>query len=373
MNSWNLPLNPTVARKLRELRSIKGPVILFVVALALALALLVLWNVVLAIDYRHIRRLARLAAEREGAVFHWTFISIGTVLFLTILSLLSIIGAWLFQEIRYSQRLSSFIATFTHELNSPLASVKLFVQTLRNQDLEPVEQRRFLDLILLDIERLRAQISNVLRSAEVESPTGIQVSRKPLDMRGYLTRYVSSRAVGLERGEQEATLSLLPGPSATVDLDDNAFRQILDNLVDNALKYEKPGGVKVEVAVMAAPQSQTVIVEVRDDGVGIPEDDLELVFERFARARRQKPTPRKGTGLGLWIVRWLVEAHGGTISALSDGLNQGTTVRIELPRYEAAMLVQQAQVQDAACRSSPVEHAGEAEDTGGAVESSSPG
>jgi signal transduction histidine kinase len=318
--------------KLSQIRSVRGPVIMFVIALVLVVALLVLWNVVLAVDYQKIRELAQ-EAEEQGGAFHWTFIALGSALFVTTIVLLSVLGAQLISEIKASQRLASFIATFTHELNSPLASIKLFTQTLRRGGLKPEEHERFLDLILIDVERLRGQIQNVLRTAQVDAPVGLKTAPEPTDLNAWLEDYVDARRVGFERTNSEARLEFAPGPRVSVLFDRALLRQVVDNLLDNSVKYARPGagGVKVQVVVLEGSREGMVAFEVRDDGCGIHEHDLERIFERFGRAERGQPTRCQGTGLGLWVVRTLVEAHGGEVWALSPGPDQGTTLRVELP------------------------------------------
>jgi signal transduction histidine kinase len=320
---------------LRRIRSVRGPLALFVVALSLVVALLVLWNVVLAVDYQRIRALAVREAAEGGGAFHGTFIALGSVLFIATIVLLAVLGAQLFAEIRYTERQSAFIATFTHELNSPLASIKLATQTLRRTaGLKREEQERFLDVILADAERLRAQILNVLRAAQADSPHGIEVALDPVDLRPYLEEYVASRKVALSGVEGGASLELLPGETAAVALDLHIFRQALDNLVDNALKYSKPGEVRVEIAVIPEGPGR-VAIEVRDRGCGIEARDIPLIFERFGRVGASSEARRRpGTGLGLWIVQSIARAHGGAAEARSPGLGLGTTVRIALPALE---------------------------------------
>lgn len=318
--------------KLRRIRStIKGPLILFVSGLVLVIALLVLWNVVIAVDIARIADLAAKAEEESGAAFHWTFIALGSVFFVAIIALFSILGAQLINEIRFTQRFASFVATFTHELNSPLASIKLFAQTLRRTDLPAPERERFLDLLLADVARLHAQIANVLRSAQVDSPHGLQLAPERTDLRAYLEEYVATRCAALERLETKASIVLLEGPSAAVDIDKNVFRQALDNVVDNALKYSRTGHpARIELAIQ--PRDDTVTLEVADDGRGVRKEDLDRVFGRFDRGQPPKGAARQqGTGLGLWIVDAIAQAHGGEVEARSPGLEQGTTLRLTLP------------------------------------------
>lgn len=325
--------------QLRRIRSsLRGPVTLFVVCLVLMLALLVLWNVVLAVDYAHIKELAT-RAEEETGTFHWTFIALGSAFFVAVISLLSILGAQLFIEIRLTQRLSDFIATFTHELNSPLASIKLFAQTMRRSELPRAERERFLDLIVADVERLRGQISNVLRAAAVDSPVGLKLVREPVDLHAYLLEFVAARHAAAERLPGEVSVTLSDGPAATgrptVDLDKQIFRHALDNLVDNSIKYAQRGEpLRVELAICDAPVGW-VGLEVRDTGRGIQPENLKHVFDRFSRLDQRGEARTQGTGLGLWVVHAVVDAHGGHVEALSDGPGKGTTIRIELPETPA--------------------------------------
>jgi len=318
--------------KSRRIRSLKGPVILFAVAMVCVVALLVLWNYVLARDYQRIRELVRTPAVEADGSFHWAFIAIGSVIFVATIVLLSVLGAQLFAQIRFSQRLSQSIATLTHELNSPLAAIKMFAQTLRRSpELGPDEQRRFLDLILVDVERLGRQITNVLHTAQLDSLQGFRITPATTHLRPLLEDYVEKQRAFLERLQGDSSIELKPGPSALVRLDRSAFEAVLDNLIGNAIKYARPGGVRITLGLSATGREDRVAIEVVDDGVGIAPADLERVFDRFGRADSPGAGPRQGTGLGLWIVEAIVEAHHGRVRALSPGPGQGTTIRIELP------------------------------------------
>ena len=311
----------------RRIRSLRGTVILFVIALALVLALLVLWNVVLAVDLQRIKELMAERDRETGSAFHWTFIALGSVLFVATIVLISILGAQLVHHVRYTQRLSTFIATFTHELNSPLASIKMFAQTLRRSELSPDERTRFLDLILSDTERLRRQITNVLDTARLDSLLGLRIAPEPTQLGSYLQEFVTEKRL-LLRTSPDASLDLRIDTDAVASIDPHAFRNVLDNLLDNAIKYSAPNPPHVTIALDAHPQC--VSLEVSDRGAGIPPNDLELIFERFGRSGGHS-NRRQGTGLGLWIVHQIVSAHSGRIRARSPGLDQGTTFRIELP------------------------------------------
>ncbi len=319
-------------RSVRRLRSLRGPIALFAVAMALIVALLVLWNVVLAVDYQRIRELATRATAEGAAAFHTTFIALGSVLFVTAIALLAVLGAQLFSEIRFSRRLANFIATFTHELNSPLSSIKLFAETLRDTELSPDERRRFCDLILADTDRLHGRITNVLRAAVIDGPHGLRLAPRRVDLGEVIARDLAARRPRFERCERTVTVCLDCEPGIEVELDRREFAHVLDNLYDNAIKYGRPDGVHITIRLTRSEAPDLAVLEFRDDGMGIDAQASGVVFERFARAEAHAPeAARPGTGLGLWIARAIVRAHGGAIEARSAGIGAGTTIRIELP------------------------------------------
>ena|GEM_PF-395738 len=330
-----------MSQKVRRVRSLRGPIILFVVCLVLVVALLVLWNYALARDYQKIKELAAKAAAEAGAggVFHGSVIVIGSLLLVSLIVLLSVLGAQLFSQIRFSQRLSYSMAAFTHELNSPLASIKMFAQTL-SKPIADEERKLFCGLILVDVERLGQQINNILHAAQLDSLQGFPISPQRVDLRAMLEDYVESKQPVLARLAGDNTLEVEPGPNPIAYVDRAAMHAVLENLVGNALKYSKPGGAKVVLRLRTGERK--VVLEVGDEGLGIPAADLERVFDRFGRVEEGPNGNRQGTGLGLWIVETLIEAHGGRVRATSPGPGQGTTIVIELPLRSPPELEQAA-------------------------------
>ncbi|MEM9592691.1 MAG: HAMP domain-containing sensor histidine kinase [Acidobacteriota bacterium] len=304
--------------------SIRGPVTLFVVVLVLIITLTVLWNVILVHDYQKLRQIT------EEDTFHWSFVALGSALFLAIIVLSSILSAQLIAQIRWSQRQSNFIASVSHELNSPLSSIKLFTQTLRTPDLSVEDRLNFVQKILDDVERLHRLIANILRAAETDyHGDDLQVVPQAVELRSYLERYLGDarevhRASGLR-------LELAPGDDdLDVRLDPLMFRQVLDNLLDNAVRYRGDG--EPVVRIEASRVDRMAEIRVVDRGIGIAPEALPRLFERFYRIEGTDPSrKRQGTGIGLYVVRSIVQAHGGRYGALSAGPGKGTTMWIRLP------------------------------------------
>lgn len=314
-----------MAKKRYTRHSLRGPVTLFVVVLVLSLTLAVLWHVILVHEYHKLRDLAHTEA------FHWSFIALGTVLFMVILLLSSILGTQLIGHIRWNQRQSNFIASVSHELNSPLSSIKLFAQTLRQPEMSVEDRLNFVGKILFDVERLQRLIGNILRAAEVDNEGEVlPVVPRRLEVIDYLTSYVDdARALCRNTG---LSITLEATERAWVQLDAMMFRQVLDNLIDNAIHYRSAAAPRVRIQVFHDEGS--VYLDVSDNGIGIPTGELGSVFERFYQVksdRQQGRRGRRGTGIGLFIVRSIVEAHGGRVEARSAGRERGTTISIRLP------------------------------------------
>ncbi len=308
--------------------SVRGPIVLFVIVMILIVTLTVLWNVTLVHDYQLIRELA---AQSSGA-FHGVMIALGSVLFLSIITLSCVLIAQLVHNIRWAQRQSEFIASVSHELNSPLASIKLFAQTLRDQNLSTPNRAKFVDNILFDVDRLAHIVSNILRAAEIDHDRGeLHVAVGRVELHQYLQDYVD-RALSVESEKLE--IKLKADGEVWVDLDPLMFRQVLDNLIDNAVRYRS--GDRTNVSLHLDHDQTHASLDVRDEGIGVPRTVLRKLFDRFFRVDRDQSEPtRRGMGIGLSVVRSIIAGHSGTVSAHSEGLGHGTTINLTLPLRDA--------------------------------------
>jgi signal transduction histidine kinase len=234
-----------------------------------------------------------------------------------------------------------FVANVSHELKTPLTSIRGYVETLLSDDLDPAMRRQFLEVIHKNADRLHSIVEDLLDLSRIESGgwrpeladvgTGQIVS----DVWDSLADRATQRGIAFEPPEIDAT----------VRADRSALRQILSNLFDNALRYTAPGG-RIRVRVFegsgsgngGAPRTATgdgfVTIEVGDNGTGIPTDALPRIFERFYRVDPARSRAEGGTGLGLSIVKHLVESMDGDVSASSE-LGKGTTIRVRLPSARA--------------------------------------
>jgi two-component system phosphate regulon sensor histidine kinase PhoR len=223
-----------------------------------------------------------------------------------------------------------FVANVSHELKTPLAVVKAVVETMLDEDDMDVDiRRKFLGKVDDQSRRLIALVDDLLSLSRVESQMGTE-GRIRLDLRLVVQSAVSALMPAAEARAVTVRTQLGDEPLAVFG-DEEALRQALTNLIDNAIKYSRDGG---SVEVRGSVEDQQVIVTVSDDGVGIPADEQDRVFERFYRVDKARSREVGGTGLGLSIVKHVALSHGGSVS-VSSSLGQGSSFRIELPASTA--------------------------------------
>jgi signal transduction histidine kinase len=217
-----------------------------------------------------------------------------------------------------------FISLVSHELRTPLTSIRGYVELLLDEEGLDEEQRRFLAVVDRNSERLLELVSDLLFLAQVDAGK-LTFELGPVDLEELVAECVESAlpAAAAKGVAVASTIDHLPA----LDGDRARLAQVLDNLISNAIKFTPAGG-RVEVRLAAA--DDTAVLEVEDTGLGLREDELARLFERFFRSSRATEHAIPGTGLGLTIAKTIVERHGGRI-ALESAVDVGTTVRVELP------------------------------------------
>jgi two-component system sensor histidine kinase SenX3 len=258
---------------------------------------------------------------------------LGIIFFLLIIVGLVLNTTFLIREIRRNEQHDAFINAVTHELKTPLASTRLYLQTLKTRDINDEQRQDFYDVMLADNDRLLKTVEQVLRAGHA-GVRGRRLNKTNID----LTKIVSE-CVNIARTRYDLdpnSLSYtesLDGEAARVFGDPDELRAAVTNLLDNAVKYSHK---KVQLSVeVAALDNKQVAVRIGDRGIGIPAAQLKRIFKRFYREPGRFMARVKGTGLGLFIVRSVVEKHGGRVFAESEGPGRGSTFTIQLPRAEA--------------------------------------
>ncbi len=218
---------------------------------------------------------------------------------------------------------TSFVAAVSHELRTPLALIDGYSQSLLHLDLDAATARRHVERIAGAAQRLAALIDDIIDVSQVESDA-LVLRRTPVAVDGLLRAYLAERA---EAPDARAVSLTLPRSLPLVDVDATRIRQVIGNLVQNA---EKHAGRSATIQIRARRLDEaTVVVTVADDGRGIAPEDRDHAFERFYRGQRVRESRVPGSGLGLYLCRRIVEAHGGWIRL--DATTRGTSVSLGLP------------------------------------------
>ena len=264
---------------------------------------------------------------REGVV-----IVFGTILFMVIIAGMVIYTIFLVREIRRNEQHDSFINAVTHELKTPVASIRLYLETLQSRDLDDAKRREFYQIMLEDSDRLLHTIEQVLRAGATGSILR-RSARSRLDLAQIARECVELARTRFHLGA-DALEYVERTPHAIVLGDGEELKAAVWNLIDNAVKYS-PAAVKVRVELEELPQ-QRVAIRVTDQGVGISPAELKRIFKRFYRIPASVAVRTKGTGLGLFIVRSVARKHGGRAFAESAGQGRGSTFTLLLPAAPAS-------------------------------------
>jgi two-component system, OmpR family, sensor histidine kinase SenX3 len=250
---------------------------------------------------------------------------VGILLLLIVISGVVLNTISLVREIHRNEQKDAFINAMTHELKTPVASIRLYLQTLQTRAVDKEKREEFYRIMLEDSDRLLATIEQVLRTGRMGA-AGRKLNLARIDL-GSLVVECIDRTRALHDLTAEA-LTFQAGPPVSIMADPEEVRAAVFNLIENAVKYS---GKDVNVRVETELSDGHVRLRVKDAGVGIPRTELKRVFKRFHRVPGPLASRIKGTGLGLYIVRSVAKRHGGRAWAESEGAGQGSTFFLQLP------------------------------------------
>ena len=258
----------------------------------------------------------------------------GIVFFALIIAGMVVNTIFLVRELRRSEQHDSFINAVTHELKTPVTSIRLHLETLQRREMPDPQRQDFYRLMLSDTDRLTETIEQVLRAGRAgDKRAGTE--KREVDFRQLVHDCVEATRIRhhLQPEALRFEESSSGGNGIQVRGSAEDLRTAVSNVLDNAVKYS---GDNVDVSVrLETPNDKWIVLRVRDRGVGIPPEDMKQIFKRFYRVTQRKLSHVKGTGLGLFIVRAIAQKHGGKVFAESEGEGHGTTIVLELPRWAA--------------------------------------
>ena len=299
-------------------RSIGGPLVIGIVSMVLVLALAVGWQILV---WRDDSGLDSGLSRFDAVLF-----VLGSLFFLFVAAGLVWLCVKLVLEMRLNQSQRAFLDAVTHELKTPLASYRLGLETLARHELDPEQRGQFLGRMGEDLDRLERTVGQVLSAARAEETLR---SRAPLDeveLQGLLTENIDELR---ERHHlPDESVQLENARALRVRGDASELGLVFRNLFENAVKYsDQP--VRIRVGIEEVSDGR-IRVEISDEGIGIPKQELRRIFRRFYRAGRDVQRQVSGLGLGLFVVRSLLRKHGGRIVALSEGAGRGSRFVVTL-------------------------------------------
>jgi len=256
---------------------------------------------------------------------HGILLVLGIMLLMTVIAGVVLNTIFLVREIRRNEQHDAFINAVTHELKTPVASIRLYLETLQTRSVDEARRKEFYRIMLEDSDRLLSTIEQILRTGRMGAAS------RPLNLSRIDVRELVEQCVARARSVHALppeSLEYEPGPAITLVGDEDEVRAAVANLIDNAIKYS---GKKTQVSVEVQQREDRVAVRVTDQGPGIPKPELKQIFKRFYRVPGPMASAVKGTGLGLYIVRSVAKRHGGRAWAESEGPGQGSTFVVEFP------------------------------------------
>ena len=279
---------------------------------------------------------AAIALNVTWIIFHWRQVVplvLGIILFGLLIAGMVVNTIFLVREIRRNEQQDSFLNAITHELKTPIASIRLYLETLESRPLEEAKRREFYRIMLEDTDRLLGTVEQVLKASQVRQGSARQ-NWQEVDFGAVVRDALGLARVRQHLSDEAMAFGSEPSDGITVLGNAEELRTAVFNLFDNAIKYS--GEKKKIVVDLLAPNIDTVSLRVSDRGVGIDPKELKRIFKRFYRAPNPMSGDVKGTGLGLFIVRSIARRHGGDAYAESEGEGRGSTFTMRLPRIYRA-------------------------------------
>lgn len=255
--------------------------------------------------------------------------ALGVFLFAILIAGVVLNTIFLVREIRRNERQDSFLNAVTHELKTPIASIRLYLDTLQRRPLDEPQRQSFYATMLSDTDRLLATVEQVLKAGELGQRQRVH-QRVRIDLHSLVAECIATALTRHHLAPEAIQLADVPGAVRLfVSANPEDLRTAVLNLLDNAIKYS-PQGVQVRCR-LSIDHYTWAVLSIKDTGLGIQPRDLRRIFKRFYRAASNDRVKIKGTGLGLFLVRTIARQHGGDVYAISEGPGKGATMLLKLP------------------------------------------
>ncbi len=314
-----------------KLKTIFHPIFVFIgvqIAWIILMAIWINWYLKNRQDFKDFA--LEIQPELFATDLHWVILLEGCFLMMVILAGVYLIFVFWNKQARLNQMQSNFVASVSHELKSPLASIQLYLETMKYHEVSREEALDFVETMLADTERLSNLIDNILEAGSTE-PKSMQLQFQPVGMKSFLSELMEGYQLQFKEKEFDARLEITDAP--TLNLDKRAIRMVFNNLIGNALRYSSSGA---PFTIRMRNQGKYCEIEFADSGIGLRQKDLKKIFRKFYRVQNRETQNIEGAGLGLFISREILKNHKGKIEVFSEGKGKGSTFKVYLPLNGAA-------------------------------------
>ena len=309
-----------------RLRNLFHPIMVFIGVQIAWIVLMVVWINWYLENNLAIKEFAQqIRPDLFTAEIQWLILFEGCFLMLLILAGVYVIFVYWNKQNRLNQMQSNFVSSVSHELKSPLASIQLYLETLKYQDVSAEEEKDFVETMLSDTERLSELIDNILQSSKAE-PKSMALQFQPVNLGEFLSEVITGHKRQFEEKKCQVDLKLEGSP--ILNLDQKAMRMVFNNLISNAIRYSP---VDSSLNIHLHKNDKYWGVDFKDQGFGFEKKDIKKVFRKFYRVQNEDTQNIEGAGLGLFISSEIVKNHKGRLKVSSPGRGKGSIFSVLLP------------------------------------------
>lgn len=258
----------------------------------------------------------------------WTFILISSLTLLIVITGLAIIVIYHQKTLQLYRQQENFISNFTHELKTPIASIKLYLDTFAKHELKPQEQKDFIQYMQKDAERLSKNVHQILLLAQIENKKH-RYTFEQTNLYQYFKKFVQENSYLFSNGEVNI---FKPKQDYSLELNLQLFDMVVLNILTNAFHYNDR---RPEVSVSLSFKNGYLSIHFKDNGIGIQTADQKNIFKKFFKVKQKEGFTSKSSGLGLYLSRQIVKIHKGKIHALSEGTGKGCEIILSFPQVSS--------------------------------------
>jgi signal transduction histidine kinase len=311
---------------MNKLRTLFHPIFVFIGVQIAWIILMGIWINWYILNRRDVQEFAKsIKPELFDSDLNWVILLEGSFLMIVILGGVLLIFVFWGKQAKLNRLQSNFVSSVSHELKSPLASIQLYLETMKLQKVSPEEVQEFVEIMLTDTERLSSLIDNIMEASGAD-PKGLKLHFQPVALKPFLDEILEGHQRRFAEKGVQVHFEVQDCPP--LQLDKRAMKMVFNNLIGNALRYSPDGS---PFTIRVKENGKFCDIDFIDSGMGLSGKDCKKVFGKFYRVQNKETQNIEGAGLGLYLTREIVKNHKGKIKAASEGQGKGSTFTVSLP------------------------------------------